>query len=84
MSGLWDIFKSIYRLRARARGNYTVEFTKPDGSKVTYGPFDAIGLENTACFEYVVDAVGTWKLQLKSPEQLKEGYYLPFGQVVPE
>ncbi len=45
--------------------NYTVKFTKPDGTVDTIGPFDSgIGGNGANSFTYVPDQIGKWDYQL--------------------
>jgi hypothetical protein len=59
----------------RFHQGYTVTFTKPDGTKDVVGPMESYAADATAWFEYVVDQVGTWKVQFTFP-----GEYYPAGQ----
>ena len=58
---------------------FTVRITKPDGTKDTVGPMYSYWGDCTAWFEYVVDQVGTWKLQFDFP-----GTYFPAGNYTVE
>ena len=64
----------------------TVTMTKPDGSKVTYGPIDSYQGDSTAWFEYIADQVGTWKLKFDFPGNYWAAGTIPpgFGQTGPQ
>ena len=53
---------------------YVVKLTKPDGTTNSIGPMDSYLGDTTAWFEYVVDQIGTWKIQFDFP-----GGFFPAG-----
>ncbi len=53
---------------------YTVTFTKPDGTTVSFGPMDSFLGDTSAYFEYTVDQIGTWKVKFDFP-----GGFFPAG-----
>jgi len=55
--------------------DYLVKIQKPDGTIVTMGPFDAYIADTSGWFNYVPDAVGTWKFQF-----VMQGMYFPAGR----
>ena len=56
---------------------YSVEITKPDGTKETKGPYNSYS-EGTAYFEYVPASVGTYYLRFSFPGETVSGtYYNP-------
>jgi len=59
----------------RFEPGYRVTITKPDGTKTVVGPMNSYCADATAWFEFVVDAVGTWKLKFDFA-----GAYFPAGQ----
>jgi len=61
---------------ARYLTGFTVTFTRPDGTKDTFGPMTTYQGDSTAWFEYVVDQTGTWKLN--STSQATIGQQEPF------
>ena len=63
---------------ARYLTGFTVTFTRPDGTKDTFGPMTTYQGDSTAWFEYVVDQTGTWKLKFDFP-----GNYWAAGTVPP-
>jgi hypothetical protein len=61
--------------------DYTIEITKPDGTKQTLGPFtsDPVGSGYTG---YVPDQTGTYKFVFKAPAQTITGQPIPPGQTI--
>ncbi len=58
----------------RIQQGYSVEFTRPDGTTFTVGPFNSYAADATAYFTMVVDQVGEWKVQFSYA-----GQYYPAG-----
>ncbi len=62
---------------ADTQHNYTVTFTKPDGTKHVV-TMNSYMYDSTAWFEYTPDQVGTWKLQFTYPgETIGNNTYHP-------
>ena len=53
---------------------YVVKLTKPDGTTTSVGPMDSYLGDTTAWFEYIMDQLGTWKIQFDFP-----GGFFPAG-----
>jgi hypothetical protein len=71
---------------SRYLAGLTVDITKPNGDKETFGPMTTYQGDSTAWFEYTVDQVGTWKFKFNFPGNYYANGTLPpgFGQTGPQ